>query len=195
MVAQQLHAEVVDRGLVAGEIRRPAPVGHRLDDGGVEPFTLRDRRMHVPLVVLRPVARGQQDDELAQARRQGAAEADVVADVAGAVHHLGAAEQHHERPAEAVGVAGRLELLDGGLLLRGHLVLRQRRHAVLGCCGHGVCQGQQYGDDERAAGDARKLTSMVHVHGCVLTPGPRPVRRRGGAHPAPSGAGRSDSTT
>ena len=65
---------------------------------GLQPALLRERRVRVPLVVLRPLARGDENRELAQPRRQHALEAQVVAHRPGAVHHLGTAQQRPERP-------------------------------------------------------------------------------------------------
>ena len=67
---------------------------------------------------------------------QHALEAEVVAHRARAVHHLGAAEKRHERPADAR-VARGAEFLDRLLLRLGHLLGGNRRHAILRIEAHG----------------------------------------------------------
>ncbi len=84
----------------------------------------------VPLVLLRPAPRRQQDHELAQPRRQRALEPEIVAHRARAAHHLRAAQQRHERTRDVDRARG-LEFLDRLLLRIGQPVRRNRRHPVL----------------------------------------------------------------
>jgi hypothetical protein len=100
--------------------------------------------VRVPLVVLRPLPRGEQDDEFAQPWRQRAAIAHVVAKRARPRHRLRTAEQRDEGTGN-VDRACRLELLDRRLLGRRQLIRGNRRHAVLGdggrCRREGHCDG------------------------------------------------------
>ena len=86
--------------------------------------------MHGPFVILRPLTRGDEDDQSAKLGRQYRFVAQVVAHGFGAQHDFGAAQKRHEG-AEDSGAAAGGELISGFLLLGRHLFGRDLRHAVL----------------------------------------------------------------
>ena len=95
------------------------------------PALSRDRIVEGPFEVLRPLARGHQDHELAQRRAHRGVEAQVVAHRARERHHLRAVHQRLEG-AEHRPLARRLEVGRGLLLLGRILRGRNGRQAILG---------------------------------------------------------------
>ena len=136
LVLMQLGAEIVEDLLVFGHPLRPAPFGDGAGDVLAQAGLERELIVRVPLVVLRPVARGDQDRELAQARREDALEAQVVAHRARPVHDLGAAEQRHERPARRSALRAARNSSTACCCASRHLLRRNRRQAILGGCSH-----------------------------------------------------------
>ena len=72
---RQLRAEVIQRFLILRHAARSAAVADRLGDLRIEATLDRERIMRVPLVRLRPLPRGDENDGLGETRRQGAVEA------------------------------------------------------------------------------------------------------------------------
>ena len=174
----QLHAEVVDDLLILAHSHGSTAVADGLEDLRLDPRLQRDWRVHVPLVVLGPLARGDQDDQLGQRVADGRLEAQVIAHRSRRVHQLGAAHQDLERTKDG-NLAQRQEL--GRCLLLGVVVLlrRDRRQSVLRGGGGYLQQGcgdqggqsprQRFGhgsssaSGEAAAGQAtRDLKSDPH---------------------------------
>ena len=93
------------------------------------PALARRAAMRVPLVVRRPVPRGDDDRQLVQLRRHRRVEAHRRAELLREVAHLRAAQQDVERPRRAAALA-RDQVLEHLLLRRGHRLIGQRREAV-----------------------------------------------------------------
>jgi hypothetical protein len=73
-----------------------------LRDLGLQARLLGQGTMRLPFVVLAPLARGDEDGELVEARRDRALEAQIIAHRLGAQHHLGASQHRRERPAHGI---------------------------------------------------------------------------------------------
>jgi hypothetical protein len=134
VVVVQFAAELVDDFLVVGHLLGAPAFRNRLNHLVRQTSGARVRGVHVPLVLLGPAARLQDDRELAERARQCVAEAEISAHLRGVDHQLRAAAERHERTEDL------LHALDakfgGGLLLRlglsfgrdrGEAVLRVRR--------------------------------------------------------------------
>src|SRR6202040_1874449 len=88
--------------------------------------------MHVIFVLLGPLARSQQNDELSKLWPNGVVEAKVLARLLQAAHQLGAAEKRNKGPLRSSPSArARRHFLEGLLLRFGHLLFRNRGHAIL----------------------------------------------------------------
>ncbi len=85
----QFAAEIVHRGLLARHALGAPPLRDGLGDARIEPRLHRHPVVREPLVLRGPVARGDEDREFVQPRRQRTAEADVLADLLRAVGQLG----------------------------------------------------------------------------------------------------------
>src|SRR5690348_9631120 len=91
--------------------------------------------MHRPLELLCPVARNDEHHELADARLERAAEAQVLADLLQTLHQLGTAQERNELAFDPAARTGG-QLGCGGALGVGHLRRLERRHAFY--VGHGL---------------------------------------------------------
>ena len=130
VVPQQLGAEIVDQLFVGSHPGRAPPVGDRSAISRLRPSFNRDRIVHVPFVLLREVARCDEDDELVQLRRKHRAISEVVAHRHRTQHHFGAAMQRHERTEDVLLAVGAKRL--SRLPLLGRLFLgRNRRQSIL----------------------------------------------------------------
>ena len=116
--------------------------------------------VRVPLVGLGPVARRDEDGELAQPRGQRALEAQVVAHRARAAHHFRTPEERHEWAGD-VGVARGGKFLDRLTLSVGQPIGGNGRHPILCVYRHGG--SKQEGDNEdRCPGRG------AYAHGDIL---------------------------
>src|SRR5262249_47520824 len=85
--------------------------------------------MVVPLELLRPLSRDDQDGELTELLRQNALIPEVLPGLLQTAHQLRAAEQRHERPIHGAARAGS-DFIVRLLLCCGHLVARNLRQAI-----------------------------------------------------------------
>src|SRR5262249_55273151 len=135
LITMQLITERVEHLFVSRHFLRTSSVSDGLDDVGRESTLQGELIVRVPLVVLGPVARGDENGELAQTRWQHAVESQVVTHRACAIHHLGTAQQRHERTGDA-GFSRRGEFRDRLLLRLRLLALGNRRQAILRANSH-----------------------------------------------------------
>ena len=163
LVVVQLRRERVDQRLLRAHRVRPPALLDRRDDRRVEAGFQSDRRVDVPLQLLRPFPRGDQDDELAQPQGQHAAVAQVQPHVAGVGHQLGTAQERHER-SEDRRLSRRQEGLGGRLLLRAECVGRKRRQAVLG---QGGQTPEEKDRQDRQDGDTHGLDPPIRLPGAA----------------------------
>src|SRR5687767_14158431 len=120
-IAMQGNAKVMDRLLLMIETVRRFALPYRIEHGLRDARLERYRGMHVPLLLLPPVRGRDQDGELAQSRRKGAAKTQVLAERADARHQFGTVEEWDEWP-EWLDAAELSKLLRGACLVRRHAV-------------------------------------------------------------------------
>src|SRR5258707_8113098 len=128
--AQNFRGRIVCCFFVLGHAHGTTAIGDGI--GYLAPQTLLqcDRIVRVPFVLLRPLARRDQDHHLVKAGTKRTLETQIVAHSFGAQHDLWAANQRNEWSPNRIATPLR-EFLGGFPLSVGELVHRDRRHSIL----------------------------------------------------------------